>query len=199
LPPFLSDDEKERGAIMAMSIDGSGFSAIGSASPEQLRSVAEAFASANVPALLASHFQSQGQTPSVTDGGPIRGGMPLSPPNGASLTPLQLASSMRSLTSTASQLGGGQQWAQAIRDGLQSALSPGGASGSTDAANGRVSHIRSGGIQTGASPRNRVQHQGADWFRGPSTTGLDQVGTMMSAAADYASLTTDAAAGRVIA
>jgi hypothetical protein len=188
-----------------MRVDQSGFSAIGSASPEELRSVSEAFAAAHVPELLASHFQSRGQTPSVTDGGATQGAMPLSPPGGASLTPLQLASSMRSLTSTTNQLGGGQQWAQAVRDALQSALSAGaapdttGSAGGTTAAGGRGSHIRGGGIQTGASPRNRVQHHGDSSFRASSTTGLDQVGTMMSAAADYASLTTQAAAGRVIA
>jgi hypothetical protein len=197
--------------MMSLSVDGSGFSAIGSASPEQLRSVAEAFAAANVPALLASHFQSNGQTPSVTDGGSTRGAMPLSPPGGASLTPLQLASYLRSLTATARQFGGGEQWAQAVRDALQAALSRGGPSDTTGGASDRtsspgitvpgdhLSHKLGGGVQTGDTPRNRVQQHGPDRAVVPSTSGLDQVGTMLSAAADYASLTTDAAAGRVIA
>jgi hypothetical protein len=191
-------------ALVAMRVDQSGISAIGSASPEELRSASEALAAAHVPELLASHFQSQGQTPSVTNGGPTQGAMPISPPDGASLTPLQLASSMRSLTTTVTQLGGGQQWAQAVRDAVQSALPPGGATDTTGSAgatpaNGRgVSHIRNGGIQTGTSPRNRVQHHENASFRTSFTSGLDQVGTMMSAAADYASLNAQAAAGRVI-
>jgi hypothetical protein len=268
---LIFSDDGRKGITMTR-IDSSGFSAIGSASPEQLRSAAEALSAAHVPALLASHFMPQGHSPSVTDPGTVRGGMPLSPPSGASLTPFQLAQNMRALTATANQYGGGPQWAQAVRDALQAALSnsPGGltprapsdlvafkkGSGIQTGSSARnrvvreqvrphspnldvptspaTAHTLHAGVQTGSSPRNRVVNQGPRPASPPPAVpistpvvaehinagkgsgiqvvggprilkanslagGLDDVGTMMSAAADYASLTTQAAARQIAA